>query len=331
MTTIQKTLITVALIASVVAGIYEAKENVQARAEVRTLQQQQAPLAGQIQQMQMQHERDTNMVAWLKGELAKNEKNNMELLKLRGEVSLLKSQTTGQPVDDNESWRNPVFVTNTFAARSMLKTNMPQVRLLNSKYDRDIGCYGIGDSSSYDRFHNLISRTTNSWRGIGLGVDASNLMMIVYDSKRAHTIFQTTMPSGRFDFIANLPQGSPARLQEEIRRRLGITGTKVEVSTNAYALVLHDPDSPVYHETNMFAGVKIDYWVNMLESLYHAPVSNLSGLTNNYVFDCNFHRPTKQTDDEFKQIVLARIREQLDLELIATNFPTEMLVVEKVK
>jgi uncharacterized protein (TIGR03435 family) len=156
-------------------------------------------------------------------------------------------------------------------------------------------------------------------------------MMFVFDSEREHTIFPTNMPTGRFDFIANLPQGSLARLQEEIRSRLGITGTKVEVSTNAYALVLHDPDSPVYHETNMFAGVKIDYWVNTLEGLYHAPVANLTGLTNYYVCDCNFRRPMKQTDDEFKQIVLARIREQLGLELIATNFPTEMLVVEKVK
>ena len=331
MTTIQKIAVTAALAVSVGVGIYQAKEAAKARAEVQTLQQRQAPLAEQIQQMQMQHDKDTNMVAWLKEELVKNEKNNMELLKLRGEVSLLKRQPVIQPTDANESWRNPVYVTNSFAASSMLKTNMPQVRLLNSKYDRDIGYNAFGDSSTYDRFHNLISRTTNSWRGIGLGVDATNLMMFVFDSEREHTIFPTNMPAGRFDFIANLPQGSLARLQEEIRSRLGITGTKVEVSTNAYALVLHDPDSPVYHETNMFAGVKIDYWVNTLEGLYHAPVINLTGLTNYYVCDCNFRRPTRQTDDEFKQIVLARIREQLGLELIATNFPTEMLVVEKVK
>jgi RNA polymerase sigma factor (sigma-70 family) len=87
MTTIQKIAVTAALAVSVGVGIYQAKEAAKARDEVKKLQQQQAPLAEQIQQMQMQHDKDTNMIAWLKEELAKNEKNNLELLKLRGQLS----------------------------------------------------------------------------------------------------------------------------------------------------------------------------------------------------------------------------------------------------
>ena len=92
MTTIQKTLITATLIASVGTGLYEAKENAQARAEVRTLQQQQSPLAEQIRQMQAEWDKATNTIAGLREELAKNEKNNSELLKLRGLVGVLQSQ-----------------------------------------------------------------------------------------------------------------------------------------------------------------------------------------------------------------------------------------------
>jgi len=93
MTAIQKTLITATLIASVGAGIYEAKEIAQTRAEVRTLQQQQTPLAEQIQQLQAERDKATKQIAWLKEEQAKNEKTNLELLKLRGEIGMLHQQT----------------------------------------------------------------------------------------------------------------------------------------------------------------------------------------------------------------------------------------------
>ena len=333
MTTTQKILVTAALAVVAGAGIYEARQAAQLRDQIQTLQQQQAPLMEQVQQLQ--HERDvaTNMIAGLKEELAQSAKNNFELLKLRSEITLLKRRTAGQPIGDNESWRNPAVIADDMNALNMVRTNVPQVILLDSKYDRDIGYRAFDDSTEYkyDVHHNLVSRITSGWRGIGLGIDASNLLMLVYDSKPQHTIFSTNMPDGRFDFIANMRQGSRSALQEEIRNKLGITGTKVEVGTNAYALVLHDSDLPVYHETNMFGGVKIDYWVNTLEGLYHAPVINLTGLTNYYVSDCNFYRPVRQTDEEFTQIVLARIREQLGLELIATNLPIDMLMVEKVK
>ncbi len=85
MTTLQKIAVTAALTVSVGVGIYQAKEAAQARAEVRALQQQQAPMTAQ-------YDKDTNMIAWLKEELAKNEKNNLELLKLRGEFGLLRNK-----------------------------------------------------------------------------------------------------------------------------------------------------------------------------------------------------------------------------------------------
>lgn len=56
MTTLQKTLITVAITAAVGTAIYEARQASILRTEVRTLQQQQGPLAGQIEQLQ--RERD---------------------------------------------------------------------------------------------------------------------------------------------------------------------------------------------------------------------------------------------------------------------------------
>ncbi len=92
MTTTQKLLIAAALVVSVGVGLYEAKENAKARAEVRTLQQQQAPLAEQIRQLQAERDKATNRIAWLNEQLAKNTKNNSELLRLRGQVGGLQTQ-----------------------------------------------------------------------------------------------------------------------------------------------------------------------------------------------------------------------------------------------
>jgi len=51
MTTLQKTLITAAIAAAIGGGIYEARQNSRLRGQVQSLQQQQAPLTEQIQQL----------------------------------------------------------------------------------------------------------------------------------------------------------------------------------------------------------------------------------------------------------------------------------------
>ena len=104
MTLLQKTLITVSLAAAVGAGIFEAKQAAQARAEAQTLQQQQAPLADQLQQLLRERNSATNRVAGLMEELAKGKQGNLELLKLRREVTRLQFQSPAAI--------NPVQVTN---------------------------------------------------------------------------------------------------------------------------------------------------------------------------------------------------------------------------
>jgi RNA polymerase sigma factor (sigma-70 family) len=97
MTALQKTFVAaVAVLAG--AGIYEAHQAAQLRDQVQTLQQQQAPMAGQIRQLQ--HERD-DATNWLAGLIAENQqlKSNpgqIELLKLRGEVGVLTGQMNNQ-------------------------------------------------------------------------------------------------------------------------------------------------------------------------------------------------------------------------------------------
>ncbi len=91
MTALQKTLITATVAVLAGGGIYEAKQTADARAEVQTLQQQQAPLAGQIRQLRQERDDATNRLAALEAENAQlqADQNEAELLKLRGNVARL--------------------------------------------------------------------------------------------------------------------------------------------------------------------------------------------------------------------------------------------------
>jgi RNA polymerase sigma factor (sigma-70 family) len=92
MTTLQKAIIAAALAAAVGTAIYQAKQTANARAAVQALEQQQAPLVEQIQQLQEERDKGTNTIAWLTDGLARASSNNVELLKLRREVAVLRRQ-----------------------------------------------------------------------------------------------------------------------------------------------------------------------------------------------------------------------------------------------
>jgi hypothetical protein len=93
MTTLQKTLITVTIAAAVGTGIYEARQVSAARTEVETLQRRQSPLADQIQQLQRERDDATNKLAALSDEIANQKVSAAELLKLRGEMARLRTDS----------------------------------------------------------------------------------------------------------------------------------------------------------------------------------------------------------------------------------------------
>jgi cell division protein FtsL len=115
MTKLQKTVITATLAVVAGAGIYEARQASQLRSHIQTLQQQQTPMAEQIGQTQHGYEDATNRLAALRDENERLNRNAAELLKLRGEVGLLRRQIASQqsatnqiqfsfPYSKRESW-----------------------------------------------------------------------------------------------------------------------------------------------------------------------------------------------------------------------------------
>jgi len=93
MTTLQKTIIATALLAAAGAGIYEAKQAANARAETRRLRQEQAPLSEQLRQLQTNNERLSNQVAQTKDAQGLSQAQRNELLRLRAKSTLAQTDS----------------------------------------------------------------------------------------------------------------------------------------------------------------------------------------------------------------------------------------------
>ena len=136
MTTLQKAIITAALVAAVGTGVYEARQVSQLREQVQALQQQQAPLTGQIQQLQRERDDATNRWASLANEITRLKGNTAELLKLRGEVARLRGNAQPQssnPIEtDMKSWLVRVSRLKQRLAETP-EAKIPEMRLLDEE------------------------------------------------------------------------------------------------------------------------------------------------------------------------------------------------------
>jgi hypothetical protein len=94
MTTLQKTIVAAALAAAVGTGVYAVHQGAQLRGQIRTLEEQQAPMTAQIQQLQQERGQAAGQLAALRAENARLRSNSTptELLKLRGQVGALRQK-----------------------------------------------------------------------------------------------------------------------------------------------------------------------------------------------------------------------------------------------
>ena len=162
MTTLQKALIAATLTAAVGTGIFEAHEASQLRDQVQTLQQQQAPLAKQIQQLQNNFADATNRLADLLADNSRLKSNphEMELLKLRGEVTQLKIAEMQKKSDPVEAVANArVAKVNQLKQRleQMPNERIPELQYLTAQ-DWLRGATYSGDLKTDDDFDRALSQ-----------------------------------------------------------------------------------------------------------------------------------------------------------------------------
>ncbi len=182
-----------------------------------------------------------------------------------------------------------------------------------------------------------------SGRMIGKHYDFRALIQAAYDfggSKfdSAHIIFPANLPKDKYDFLATVPDAEQ-RLQAEIEKQLGYVASQQMVGTNVFLLKVVNP---ALAESMASPQSTDDYWkwfnetaspaqmAQEWESDYSKLIVDQTDLTNRYnlqaVFPPNGAPPPRDFEG-FRQALPGKF----GLELVPTNLPVEMLVVEKAK
>lgn len=172
---------------------------------------------------------------------------------------------------------------------------------------------------------------------LGIGQPLSNIFPHAYGIDWARTLCKVQLPSGNFDFIANLPNGSAEALQREIERKFGLKTERETRETDALALTVQTTDAPglkpanskriqLSEDSDRFraTGCRISDLCSFLESNFQMPVTDGTALTQQFDIDLKWDRNDPQ-HESLKQALL----NQLGLELVPTNMPIEMLIVER--
>ena len=172
-------------------------------------------------------------------------------------------------------------------------------------------------------------------KALGLGFSVSELFLAAYGIHSTQLILNAPIPEGKYDFIANLPNGNAEAGREEIKKTFGLTGRREMIETNVLILTVQSrkaaglrrpagqisselkPDSYSAHNQSIYG--LVEYVQHALEIM----VVDQTGLTGNFDIDLKWDA----TPEGLKQVLL----DQLGLKLTPSRQTVEFIVVEKVK
>jgi RNA polymerase sigma factor (sigma-70 family) len=226
--------------------------------------------------------------------------------------------------------------------RNTLDMAPPQVTILPTKFPGNGGRVRVG------------GRGTRKIGGLDVPLSAildfaydPNIMYVDSGPYRdgqipARMVLLTALPQDRYDFIASLPRDSAKALQHAIKDKFGVAVTTEMRDTPVLLLTVNRPNAPGLKPSGLSpnAGGSMKYsgqgrsWTNaslrelaaFLEDCLNFPVIDKTGLKQGYKLDLEWGGTRQNLDsDKLKQAVL----DQLGLELVPTNMPVKMLVVEK--
>ena len=195
-------------------------------------------------------------------------------------------------------------------------------------------------------FHDQQGKAASDISGITGGRYMGIQPMIAYAYSWPFTrmVLPLNAPRGQFDYLITVRDHPQERFQKEIRKQLGLVGRKEIRETEVLLLKVNRPGAAgitVSDGTPLgAAGTPSRGWLDIhnqpistlarnLEGYFAKPILDQTELPDRY--DTNLRWIQKgnyQTDSKTLQNALL---DQLGLELVPTNMPIEMLMVEKVK
>ena len=183
---------------------------------------------------------------------------------------------------------------------------------------------------------------------LGINMPFENLIYHAYGVNEYRAIISTGLPTNNFDYISKRRFGDARKaLQQQIKRQFGIVG-RFETKTNdAFVLNVRDTQllnsnltrrknykdkAGMWFEGNQFVwgGQSSSELANWLERFFKVPVIDQTATPKlrDYDFRLNWNEEDlhSRNSEKFKQALI-----EAGFDLISTNMPIEMLVVERVK
>ncbi|MGH7977639.1 MAG: TIGR03435 family protein [Limisphaerales bacterium] len=238
-------------------------------------------------------------------------------------VHYLKTEAVGIPEAD-KAWRFPDITSDT------LDKLPPEVNILPTIFPN-----GGNFQTGFD-----------DEKAVGIGQPVSEIIYVAYHWPQARMIFPDDEPTNHYDFITTLNQGAREALKQELKDKLGLVGHPEMKNEDALLLKMVNPNAPglhpptqgnycYLHNDDILSIHRLEIkWANepiskindFLQSGSKWPIVDETGTTDRYSLDIKWEDDPKDSEHTALQKVL---REQLGLELVPTNMPIEMLVVEK--
>ena len=156
---------------------------------------------------------------------------------------------------------------------------------------------------------------------------------------RQRMVLPADAPQGGYDLMFTLPNHPMEKLQQAIRQKFGFTARREIRDTDALVLAVKDPVRLALHAslsgskmnfkngTNFLAYSKfpIAEEAQTLAGFFSKPVILQAGLSGNYDLTYKWEDVDRRKESVSNELA------QAGLELVPTNMPIEMLVVEKSK
>jgi uncharacterized protein (TIGR03435 family) len=169
-----------------------------------------------------------------------------------------------------------------------------------------------------------------------------NVICDAYDISGYRIIFDAPIPKGRFDYAVTATNQPQEKLQAEIKKQFGLVAHREIRETQVLLLKTNINNSSKMKLSLGAAGVMgfgpqliftnqpISELRGYLEVMaYREPVLDQTGLTGRYDFVLDWPKPMGYLYKDGQETLKINLANELGLELVPTNMPIEMLVVEK--
>jgi uncharacterized protein (TIGR03435 family) len=184
--------------------------------------------------------------------------------------------------------------------------------------------------------------TGNNGRMQGTGLSLRTLLPAAYNISKYRMVFDTELPAGNYDFIANLREGNDVALQREIKKQFHLVGKTETRETDVLLLTVKHRNAPGLKPANAHSqnsninggagfykcsNALFAFFASELEYYLEVPVIDRTGIEGRFDIDLKWDEPDRQhhNPEALKQALL----DQLGLELVPGRESIDMLVVEK--